>query len=762
MKSLETELFRVLVAAGAVLSAAAVCGGNLSSLDVRGALGSGEAQPLFNGGVSAWTVTVPENAARPLRYAAEEFTNAVFRISGARLGVTTAADAPKINVVRIEAPDLDTTADEFSVRSVPGEIVLKGNSPRAALFAVYAFLRDRLGARWYWPGESGEYLPRLESFKVAEWEKTYKPHFEQRALSICRVWRHRHADVERWLPRVFINCGINTPEIQEDVGAIRRMTGHYISLPENKTRRAEVFERHPEWFSLLGGKREFRGYAGCWSNAEFFRYVVSNSVQLIRSRRAQQANLFAADILPRCECAACTANPDVSARWWEFYARIIDAVRREIPGMSFTGLAYQEYRAIPGTPVRNVDHVEYCHYNRCYYHRLDDATCPRNVKSMAEFRRWGEKTPLGFYGYAFDAMSLKKPLYLPLWRMIADEMRVFSKMDMRRVKTEYQVDLHYLTRKKDPLPKSRILLLASRLSFYAWAMAAFDPDGDMEAVVEDFCRRVYGAGASDMKAYHDLMADAWGNMKSHLGYYFNSPRGPAMEMITPALIAAARSRLSAAKAKCAGDDRAASEVALDAECFENWVTEAEDGRRRAVVLTLPAPGETGAPKPLEAKARNGTPQKTRFTLVRGKEALALSAECAEEDMGSFSSGTVKNDDPNIWGSGSYLEMFIESADGSRHQLAVSPAGGVWDKRNGDLKWNSKAVSRLTKGKDFWKLEVSLPYSAFGEVPKSGDKWKFMVIRNVSADPGETPKFASCGWPVNAHGDWGSAATLKFE
>ena len=733
-------------------------------------------QPLFENGRSVWNVVVPSDAPCPIRYAAAELTNVLFRISGAHVGVISAdaatggrlapiAAMPRRNIIRFEAPDAEPMRDEFSVMTTPGTIFLKGNSPRAALFAAYAFLRDRLGVRWYWPGESGEYLPSLDRFDVETWEKSYKPFFEQRALSICTVWRHRHADTERWFPKVFINCGGGTPEIQDEVGSIRRATGHYLSLPQNMKEREKVFAEHPEWFSLIGGKRDIKGYAGCWSNEGFFRYAVSNIVRMIRERRAVQANMYAADILPRCECAECTKNPDVSARWWDFYARVIDAVREEIPGMNFAGLAYQEYRAIPTTPVRNVDHVEYCHYNRCYYHLLGDKTCPRNVKSMEEFRSWGKMAPLGFYGYAFDAVSLKKPLYLPLWRIIGDEMRVFRKMGLKRVKTEYHVDLQNLTRKKGPLPRSSILLLNSRLSFYAWAMAAFDPDLDMDALVDDFCLHVYGAGAEEMKAYHNAMATAWGSMKSHLGYFFSSPRGPAMELITPEVEKEARMHLAAAKEKTKNDARAAAEIALDAEGFENWVCEAKEGRRKAVIheLEVASDGDPFAKAGwLAGMARRGVSQKTRFKIARGETAFHVLAECEEEDMASLNHGTERNDDPNIWGSGSYIEMFIETADGTRHQIAVSPAGGIWDTRNGDIKWNSGAKTEGVFAADRWTLKIAFPYEALGGTPKAGDRWKLMAIRNVSADPGETPKFASCGWPTAAHGDWGSAATLVFK
>ena len=59
--------------------------------------------------------------------------------------------------------------------------------------------------------------------------------------------------------------------------------------------------------------------------------------------------------------------------------------------------------------------------------------------------------------------------------------------------------------------------------------------------------------------------------------------------------------------------------------------------------------------------------------------------------------------------------------------------------------------------DKWMLDISFPYAAFGGAPKSGDRWKFMVIRNEGKSG-----FASCGWPVNAHRDFASAATLVFK
>ena len=71
-------------------------------------------RPLFEDGRSAWVVVIPEDAPRPVRYAADEFTDTVGKISGATIGVVSRSEAPKRNVVRL-VTDGDEMKDVFSV-----------------------------------------------------------------------------------------------------------------------------------------------------------------------------------------------------------------------------------------------------------------------------------------------------------------------------------------------------------------------------------------------------------------------------------------------------------------------------------------------------------------------------------------------------------------------------------------------------------------------------------------------------------------------
>ena len=237
------------------------------------------------------------------------------------------------------------------------------------------------------------------------------------------------------------------------------------------------------------------------------------------------------------------------------------------------------------------------------------------------------------------------------------------------------------------------------------------------------------------------------------------PRNHADRLLSAEVQAQATRHLEAATRAAKGNPRVVAEVELDAAAFANWVTLAEEARRGGTTHDLKLIREEDAFNTvgwLKAKAKKGKPQMTRFKLYRGTKALHLLAECEEKENPAFDRGTTKNDAHN-WGSPS-IEIFLDAGDGGSRQIAFSPAGGVWDAKDGDVSWNSGATVRTTFEADKWLLEAEIPYEGIGVNPASGDRWKIMIIRN----PGGGSKFSGAGWPVNAHRDYGSAATLVFK
>ena len=159
---------------------------------------------------------------------------------------------------------------------------------------------------------------------------------------------------------------------------------------------------------------------------------------------------------------------------------------------------------------------------------------------------------------------------------------------------------------------------------------------------------------------------------------------------------------------------------------------------------------------LESRARVGKAQPTRFKLYRTEKALRILAECTEADIAKLDRGTAKNDAHN-WESPT-IEMFLDVGDGSSMQFAVTPAGGVWDAKNGNVAWNAGVSVRPSINGDQWQLDMTIPYKGLGRMPVKGERWKLMIIRNADKLSG----FKSCGWPINAHRDYSSAATLVFK
>ena len=53
-------------------------------------------------------------------------------------------------------------------------------------------------------------------------------------------------------------------------------------------------------------------------------------------------------------------------------------MKKEFPDIRVAGVAYQEYSVPPTRPVKGLEWGEYCQYDRCYIHPLDDTNCPVN------------------------------------------------------------------------------------------------------------------------------------------------------------------------------------------------------------------------------------------------------------------------------------------------------------------------------------------------------------------------------------------------
>lgn len=714
--------------------------------------------PLCADGTSVWTVQIPAQPDPAEAYAAEELQAALQKMSGVKLEIRAQDEPAAVHTVVIgslatssevrgQAERLQLRADtveQLAVCTLDGKLYLAGNQPRGALYAVYSFLQQELGCRWFWPGDDGEFIEARARVELPELARHERPGFRFREMTPC--WLHYHVPTEIWMARNLLNGGSRTHAIRDKAGFHRLGGGHQVSLSEKQ------FAEHPEWFSLINGKRDAHGQAGCWANPDFTRFIVDKLVAYARENRLEILNTFPADITQRCECAECQAiSPDPSARWFIYYAQLIRAIRQELPELLFAGIAYQEYRTVPVTPVEGLEYVEHCQYSRCYVHQLDNQGCELNQKTQDELLRWQARAPMGIYGYEFDPFT--PSMYQPCWNMLADEIRRYRDLGLVRMKTELSV--------RYPREASRAELpqQAHRLPNYLYARLLWNPDLKPDELIRDWCEKIHGPAAAAMQAYHLAMAGAWDGMVGHLTYFGAKPDGTAAVLLNDELIKTCHEHFAKALAQV-GDDpqwvRARQEIALEQALFSQWeklyhLTKANAQTACLSRLEPTADAFDRVPR-LPMRSRKGTHHPAEARMFWSETALHLQVRAQEPAMADFRRGQPGRDG-NLW-QDDIIECFLDFNDGSTYShFACNAAGGFYDARGTQKGWQPEWQHQFELGESGWRATLTLPFAALGRTPTPDEQWRIVLIR------GGRPE--ACAFPAPAYHDLNAAANLYF-
>lgn len=315
---------------------------------------------LFSNGKSDWQIVIPEHAGTTVQYASEELQRALKKVSGTELPIIK-NKSPGIsnrivigdlssNLIKEKASALKlafSPIEEIAVHTLDGNLYLAGNTPRAALYAVYTFLQDQLDIRWLRPGPEGEYMPQLKSYTLPELSVNKKPSFRYRGLHLC--YRHVDPEFETWMARNFINI-MRSDAGQRKTHQQRKMKGYHIMISNHNAHLpASLFKTDPECFAELNGKRHNRQI--CMTNPKTEKLVAEQMKKWVRNNpELEILSVFPADNMDYCMCKGCTAQ-DRSTTWFNFFRKICLDVREEFPKLKFSTIAYQGYLKAPKTDL---------------------------------------------------------------------------------------------------------------------------------------------------------------------------------------------------------------------------------------------------------------------------------------------------------------------------------------------------------------------------------------------------------------------------
>ncbi len=726
-------------------------------------------------------------------FAAEELQQMIKKISGTELKIVKGGRLESHDII-IGTPETcaavktvagklklgSRNAEKIAVCVIGNKLYLAGNSPRAALYAVYTFLDKELKVKWLWPGKTGEFYPKQKTIKIQDnLAISEEPALKFRGYHLCGV--HRDAATELWMARNRLNYLFSGGYFSEKpkVMARREKLGHHIVFAGHNTRLGrDVFKIHPEYFALINGKRNRKQL--CWSSDGAAKTIADKCVKAWKKYPGLKYILFAAsDNTDRCTCDKCK-NMRPSNLWHQFLTKIITEADKRYPKGKYATLAYSLYQNPPEKPAP-LDSVTICLYNRCYRHDMNDPKCRCNAHARELIEKWKKhKIPLIIYGYEFDMFNSGN--YVNLSPVLQDQAKW-----MRNNKLA-----GYLSETVPPVHNKRISAkklrkwLSYRFSLYANARLLWDPDESLDAILGDWCAYAYGPAAKSLEKYYKLMGEAWRKGKD-ISYYGTPPASVAGEYLSPALFKQTDSLFKNAEAEVAKitdpDKKQAvmAQIELEKNLLEDWKKIYANSKllrtRSQIQVPVFAATEVGKnwlaselwkkaaalPEFFDSKKKPVKKAPTKVCVFATPENIYIKAVCHDPDIEKLNI-RGKETDSNVW-SGECLELFMTGLGinpGHYAHLSVNPEGVKYDAiglggMRFDKNWNSGWTIKTERGKTAWTAYMKIPAKAVAGKIEPGSEINIGIVRTN----GHRKDYSSSGFPVIAYHSLSSLGILVF-
>lgn len=449
-------------------------------------------------GATEYVITVSADAIAPEQTAARELQEHLQKATGAQFPIQdeldVAPDAKQIVVgpgprFRAAFPDLDLAAlkhDGIVMKTVGDLLYLAGGRPRGTLYAVYTFLEDVVGCRWWSSKES--FIPDVPALEVPDLDTVYVPKLQYREAFYRDAFDGVFAARSR--------CNGHFERIPPEYGGHYTLLGwchtFYQLLPPDK-----YFANHPEWYSLINGRRVTDGAQLCLTNDEMRAELTRNALEWIRRQPdAGMISISQNDWHGPCECDNCRAVQERegahSGLLIEFVNKVAADIEREYPDFLVETLAYTYTRKPPlhVRPRHNVV-VRLCTIECSFSQPL--ATGAQNEAFRRDMQGWSAIAPqLYIWDYVTDFANYILPH--PNYRVLGPNIRFF--VDNKAIGLFEQGDAECSC---SCFPELRAWVL----SHLMW-----DPARDEYALVREFMRGYYGPAAEPLLQYLDLICNA--------------------------------------------------------------------------------------------------------------------------------------------------------------------------------------------------------------------------------------------------------------
>ena len=615
-------------------------------------------------------------------------------------------------------------------------LVLWSYNERGSFNAACGWLR-KLGVRWYAPGELGEVVPALKSIPLPKIDETVLPDFPIRRVNVR--FRVHGLNLAMWAMRL----GSRDPYGVQCAHGMDHMT-----------HREEIFEKHPAWFALYGGKRQNqpgqRLNQLCYSNQELFQETVRNVRAQFDHYKIEMVSVMPPDgYTAICQCPLCTGkdSPERDQRGlasdyvWDFVNRVAKEVGKTHPDKKVLNCAYGIY----SLPPLRIDKLEPNVVVSIVGGRRPMNNKPEQQQAVRQLREsWLAKTSnpiLIFENYPFTARGWYLPAFTPhtMGASVNETKGISQGEDIwLSVRQDFE---------KSGMGFNHFLVYFTQRMYWG------GKEQDVDAILREYVRLFYGPAEAEMNAFFDYCEANWQAMEKEKGKadtalaLFEEAKskadkasiyGKRLALIDDYLkgLRSKSSQLGKKRGqvpvlRLVGD---AHEIVIDGKLDDDYWQKcpvAATGRLREL--------QTGRLPTFGTTVKSGWDRGSVYFAIR----------CDEHPGEKPNIGSTKEDDSAIW-YGDCIEILLETESHSYYQIAVSPSGAITDLDRGAARhawfsWDSKAEVATQIADDHWTVEIRIPvtqdendplHQVIGRKPILSLPWYINICRQRIREDGQ--------------------------
>ena len=472
-------------------------------------------------------IIIPEDCSEVEEYAANELRTYIRKATGVAIEIKEENNEEKgiyVGHTRFAKNNDVCGNDEenWIIAEKDGSIIITGgltNEDRGIPYAVYHFLEDVVGIRWW--NHAEEYVPSLTELKV---EKGLSlcgtPAFKYRKVVDSYAYTDFYYSARSKVNAVgsgdnVIDGGFNS-SVRKTGGALWAAPPSHVHTLDEYFPPEEYFKTNPEWWGWDEAEqrhREDRQF--CLCNDVFYDKLreklfknIKSQIKITEKCGVNKPHFFSVsmpDNSLHCQCQKCNESVEKSGRSGhilKFINRIAKEAGEAYPGTTIETLAYWDYIEAPKD-----DTIPESNIIIRFAHLLEDISHsnyhPYNADKMRMLNEWSKickKSGASLYIWEYN-LYLFPHFPLPILYNIPDNYRSYKELGLKGCFVENELDF-----------------VQDFWCLNQWLLAKYmeDPDKDFEELMGDFLTKYYGNAAPYIREYLDKANAAMQNSSMYI------------------------------------------------------------------------------------------------------------------------------------------------------------------------------------------------------------------------------------------------------